>query len=255
MSQVLRSGVDYEAGTLNGETVREIYTVTGIAFRALFGYSPRANAEQLLSQQWNEKAPDSACAIWRFYRNSRLVPEEVAYWHQEHNGQRLRRVIHAGTIAKQLGLDSFCEVGAGIGTDGVALVRLGFECKYLAELNKDCLRMIDRLANFALCDDLTIVDLGQTVKEVAHHQFGPVDWLYSSDVFEHIHGLERWLDPWIQNFKAVIMYAPFGKSEKNASHTSYSKAQFNRFMVEQGFKKIKVRGLGIPPMVYRNAHS
>ena len=236
---------------LDPEAVRSIYQVTAFAYKALFGQVPRHDIEQRLSDAWDRHNCESAEDYDRFYCHNQLVTEEVAVWHQERRGQRVRRVIHSGNIANQLGMKSFCEVGAGIGTDGIALTKLGFECKYLAEINRHSLKMIERLANFALSEPITIVDLGKTVKEHAQRHFGPVDWLYSSDVFEHIFDLERWLDPWIRSFKLVTVYAPFGKSDKNHAHTDYSKVQFNRFMDAQGFDKLRIRGLGIPPMVYR----
>jgi hypothetical protein len=247
----MKTTIHYDKWLINGESVRPIYLCTGIAFRALFGYLPRQDIETLLSEAWDKAGCETQDDFDKFYRHNLLVTEEVALWHQLRNGERLRRVIHAGTIAKQMNLNSFAEVGAGIGTDGVALARLGFKCKYLAEINSHSLSMIFRLANFALPKPPTVVDLGMTTKELAHPHFAPVDWLYSSDVFEHIRNLEDWLDPWIRHFKAVILYAPFGKSEKNHAHTGYTKKQFNCFMDAQGFEKIKVRGLGIPPMVYR----
>ena len=252
MSQVFQPAtIHYQGGTFDGESIRPIYLATGIAFRALFGYLPRQDIEALLSEAWDEAGCDTQEDFDKFYRHNLLVTEEVALWHQLRNGERLRRVINAGTIAKQLNLNSFAEVGAGIGTDGVALARLGFKCKYLAEINSHSLSMIYRLANFALPKPLTVVELGMTTKELAHPRFAPVDWLYSSDVFEHIRNLEDWLDTWIQCFRAVIVYAPFGKSDKNHAHTDYTKDQFNHFMDSQGFEKIRVQGLAIPPMVYR----
>lgn len=236
---------------LDPEAVRGIYQVTAFAFKALFGVVPRHNVEQLLSDAWDAADCESAEDYDRFYCHNRLVAEEVAVWHQKQGGQRVRRVIHSGNIARQLGMKSFCEVGAGIGTDGIALAKLGFQCKYLAEINRHSLEMIRRLANFALSEPITIVDLAKTTKELSHPHFAPVDWLYSSDVFEHILDLEDWLDPWIRSFKLVTVYAPFGKSEKNHAHTDYSKAQFNKFMDLQGFDKLRIRGLAIPPMVYR----
>jgi len=244
--------IRFQPGLLDPESIRPIYTSTGIAFRALFGYAPRDNVEQLLSEAWDQFGAEHGDEYNDFYRDEILVAEEVALWHQEKHGQRLRRVIHAGTIAKEMGLNSFCEVGAGIGTDGVALTKLGFDCRYLAEINQYSLKMILRLSHFALPSPPMICDLSKTTKEHCQRHFGPVDWLYSSDVFEHIHSLECWLRDWVQEFKAVIVYAPFGTSEKNHAHTSYSKKQFNDFMQTQGFDKIKVRGLGIPPMVYRS---
>jgi len=242
--------IRFQPGLLDPEAIRYLYLNTGIAFKLLFGYRPRRVSELLLSAEWDQVGPKTEAEYTRFYRDSMLVTEEVAAWHQERNGQRLRRVIHAGTIAKQLGMNRFCEVGAGIGTDGVALARLGFDCAYLAEINKHSLHMIAKMRDLAMVK-LTIVDLSATTKELSHRHFAPVDWLYSSDVFEHIRDLEYWLDGWVQNFRLVIVYAPFGKSEKNHAHTVYTKREFNKFMAAQGFEKVKVRGLGIPPMVYR----
>ncbi len=244
--------VNFERGRLDAELIRYLYLNAGVAFKILFGYRPRPEAEQLLNAEWDVCSPKTEDDYNLFYRDSLLVTEEVAAWHQERNGQRLRRVIHAGTIAKQLGMNTFCEVGSGIGTDGVALARLGFACAYLAEINKNSLQMIEKMRALAMVR-LTIVNLSKTTKELAHGHFGPVDWLYSSDVFEHIHDLESWLDGWIRNFRLVIVYAPFGKSDKNSAHTCYTKLEFNRFMAAQGFEKVKVRGLGIPPMVYSRA--
>jgi hypothetical protein len=241
--------VQFEKCLFDPELIRYLYLNTGIAFKLLFGYRPRRVSELLLSAEWDREAPKTEGEYNNFYRESLLVTEEVAVWHQERNGQRLRRVIHAGTIAKQLGLNRFCEVGAGIGTDGVALARLGFDCAYLAEINKNSLQMIEKMRDLAMVE-LMIVDLSKTTKELSHRHFGPVDWLYSSDLFEHIHDLEQWLDGWIHNFRVVIVYAPFGKSDKNHAHTAYTKREFNAFMSRQGFEKVKVRGLGIPPMVY-----
>jgi len=252
VSQVFRPAeVQYQAGSFDGERIRQFYTMTGVAFRSLFAYSPRENIEQILSAAWDATDPRTEAQYNDFYRDSMLVTEECVQWHQEKNGQRLRRVIHAATLAKELGVNSFCEVGAGIGTDGVALASLGFECKYLAEINHHSRRMITRMANFALHDPVTIVDLSATTKELAHRHFGPVDWLYSSDVFEHIYDLEDWLDPWIKSFKVVIVYAPFASNEVQHQHTDYKRSQFNNFMSKRGFTKLTVHGLGIPPMVYR----
>jgi hypothetical protein len=242
--------VQFEKGLLDPESIRYLYLNTGVAFNILFGYQPRKVSELLLSDEWDVCKPKSEDDYDLFYTDSLLVTEEVAAWHQERNGQRLRRVIHAGTIALQLGANRFCEVGAGIGTDGVALARLGFDCAYLAEINQNSLLMMEKMRDLAMVE-LTIVNLSYTTKELSHRHFGPVDWLYSSDVFEHIHDLEQWLDGWIENFRVVIVYAPFGKSEKNHAHTKYTKPEFNKFMTGQGFEKVKVRGLGIPPMVYR----
>jgi len=148
-------------------------------------------------------------------------------------------------------MKSFCEVGAGIGTDGVALARLGFDCAFLAEINQPCLAMIEKMAALAMLPKLVVLDLAKVKNRDVSTCFGKLDWLYSSDVFEHILDLESWLDSWIRKFRLVIVYAPFGKSEKNHAHTAYTKQQFNRFMAAQGFEKMKVLGLGIPPMVYR----
>lgn len=243
--------IRFKPGLLEAEAIRPIYQVTAIAFKALFGYAPRENIEELLSAEWDRVAPKRSETFDAFYRDCLLVTEEVALWHQEKHGQRLRRVIHAGTIAKQLSCKTFCEVGAGIGTDGIALVKLGFECRYLAEINQHSCKMILRLAHFSLPSPVTICDLGHTTKEFCQRHFGSADWLYSSDVFEHIYDLEKWLGDWITNFKVVTVYAPFGKSDKNHAHTDYTKKQFNAFMAKKGFEKLRVRGLGIPPMVYR----
>jgi len=242
--------VQFQKDLLDPELIRYLYLNTGVAFKILFGYSPRPDAEAQLSAEWDIFAPKTDDEYRIFYRDSLLVAEEVAAWHQERNGQRLRRVIHAGTIARQLGMNRFCEVGAGIGTDGVALAKLGFDCAFLAEINRSSLRMIEKMASLAMVQNVRVVDLFKQSKEVAIRWMRPVDWLYSSDVFEHIRDLESWLDRWIQNFRLVIVYAPFGKSEKNHAHTEYSRAEFNRFMLSQGFEKARVRGLGIPPMVY-----
>lgn len=243
--------IRFKPGQFDPEAIRPLYKITCVAFKAAFGYSPRDDIEIRLSKQFDRDNPSTPEQYHAFYRDCKLVTEEVALWHEAHNGQRLRRVLHAGSIAMQLGLNSFVEVGAGIGTDGIALAKLGFHCKYLAEINQHSLKLMLRLCHFALPTPLTIVDLSKTTKEFAHRHFGPADWLYSSDVFEHIDGLECWLTDWIEQFKAVIVYAPFGKSEKNHSHTDYSKKQFNSFMDKAGFDKIRIRGLGIPPMVYR----
>lgn len=252
MSQVLKPNtVQYHGGTFDGEAIRQFYTMTRVAFRSLFGYLPRENIEQLLSAAWDDAAPKTEAEYNAFYTQSILVTEEGTQWHQEKDGQRLRRVIHSATIAKELGVKTFCEVGAGIGTDGISLASLGFECKYLAEINRHSLRMITRMANFALHESIMTCDLSATTKELCQNHFGPVDWLYSSDVFEHIHDLEDWLNPWIKSFKVVTVYAPFASNEVQHQHTDYKRAQFNAFMREMGFTKLTVRGLGIPPMVYR----
>lgn len=241
--------VTYDKTILQGDSVRMFYTLASTAFRILFGYSPRENIEELLSAAWDKADCKTAEEFDEFYRTSLLMTEEGAVWHAEKRGQRMRRVIHAGTIALQLGFKSFGEVGAGIGTDGVALAKLGFENKYLAEINEHSLRMIDRLADVAGVR-VNPVDLAKYSKEDCNDFFGTPDWLYSSDVFEHIHDLEYWLSGWVDRFKCVIVYAPFGTSDKNHAHTDYSKAEFNEFMDQQGFDKVKIHGLGIPPMVY-----
>lgn len=242
--------VHFDKGLLDPEKIRYLYLNTGVAFKMLFGRPPRPDAEKLLSDEWDREKPKTEFAFDHFYRNRLVVAEEVAEWHQQRNGQRLRRVIHAGTIAKQLGMDRFCEVGAGIGTDGVALAKLGFDCAFLGEINRHSLVMIRRIAALAMIPDLRIADLFTHTKESATKACAPIDWLYSSDVFEHIHDLEKWLDGWIATFRLVIVYAPFGKSKKNHAHTDYTKRQFNSFMAGQGFEKVKVSGLAIPPMVY-----
>ena len=140
-------------------------------------------------------------------------------------------------------------MGAGIGTDAIALAKMGFKNAYVAEINRYSLRMIERCADVASVG-VQIVDLSMYTKEMAQEVYDPVDWLFSSDVFEHIRDLECWLDPWIQGFKCVIVYAPFGTSDKNHAHTSYSRKAFNTFMDRQGFDKVRVHGLAIPPMVY-----
>lgn len=240
----------FEKGMFNSEMIRYLYMNTGVAYKILFDCRPRGNAEALLNAEWDRATPKTEAEFSAFYRDSLFVAEELAVWHEKRNGERLRRVIHAGTIAKQLGMKRFCEVGAGIGTDGVALAKLGFDCAFLGEVNTKSLLMIEKMAALAMVK-VTICDLSKTTKELCYGHFGPVDWLYSSDVFEHIRDLERWLTDWIQKFRLVIVYAPFGKSEKNHAHTAYTKNQFNRFMVEQRFEKVRVSGLGIPPMVYR----
>lgn len=241
----------FEKGLFNPEMIRYLYMNTGVAYKILFDYRPRDNAEALLNAEWDRASPKTEAEFSAFYRDSLFVAEELAVWHEKRNGERLRRVIHAGTIAKQLGMNRFCEVGAGIGTDGVALARLGFECAFLGEVNTNSLLMIEKMAALAMLTKFSIVDLNSMDKDYAVNYFQPIDWLYSSDVFEHIRDLEGWLDGWIYNFRLVIVYAPFGKSEKNHAHTAYTKQQFNRFMVAQGFEKVRVYGLGIPPMVYR----
>jgi len=215
----------------------------------MFHYSPRDNIEALLSEEWDKARCETDAEFDEFYRESLLMTEEGAKWHSEKRGQRYRRAFHAGAIAKQLGFDSFAEVGAGIGTDGIALTSMGFRNAYLAEINRYSLKMMERCADVAIAD-IRIVDLTQYTKEMAQEVFGPVDWLFSSDVFEHIRDLECWLDPWVQSFKCLIVYAPFGTSDKNHAHTAYSRVQFNNFMDRQGFDKVRVLGLAIPPMVY-----
>lgn len=239
----------FQKGLLDSEVVRVGYQMAGVAFKVIFGYEPRDDVELLLSEAWDAAACKTTEESDTFYHECLLVTEEVAKWHEEKNGQRVRRVIHAGTIAKQLGLKSFCEVGCGIGTDGIALMRLGFDCTFLAEVNRHSLLMAKRCAELG-CVAPRFVDLMSYTKENATRVYGHADWLYSSDVFEHIFDLEGWLDGWIQGFKAVIVYAPFGKSERNHTHTEYGKDEFNSFMATQGFDKIKIRGLGVPPMVY-----
>lgn len=241
--------VQYDPKLLDGESVRMCYTLASTAFRVLFGHAPREDAEELLSKAWKEADARTTAEADEFYRHELLMTEEGALWHSEKRGQRMRRAIHAGTIAAQLGFNSFAEVGAGIGTDGIALAKLGFENKYLAEINRHSLMMIDRVADVAGAK-VNSVDLSKYSKEQCQDYYPGAHWLYSSDVFEHILDLEGWLDNWIDRFRCVIVYAPFGTSEKNAAHTDYSKAQFNAFMDAQGFEKVKVLGLGIPPMVY-----
>ena len=225
------------------------YQIAATAFKLMFGYEPRADIERLLSEEWDVARCETDAEFNEFYRESLLMTEEGAKWHAEKRGQRMRRAIHAGTIARQLGFDSFAEVGAGIGTDAITLAKMGFQNAYVAEINRYSLKMMARCADVASAN-LTIVDLSRYTKEMAHDVYGPVDWLFSSDVFEHIRDLEGWLDPWIRGFKCVIVYAPFGTSDKNHAHTSYSKIQFNKFMDRQGFDKVRVHGFGIPPMVY-----
>ncbi len=240
--------VTYKA-MFDPESIRMPYQIAATAFKLIFGYAPREAIEELLSAEWDAANCKTDEEFDAFYRDSLLMTEEGAKWHSEKRGQRLRRVIHAGTIAKLLRLDTFAEVGAGIGTDGVSLAKLGFKNAYLAEINKNSLAMIDRVADVAGVT-VNAVDLSKYTKEQCNDYYPGADWLYSSDVFEHIRDLECWLDGWIDNFKGVIVYAPFGASDTNHAHTSYSKAQFNAFMDKQGFDKVKVRGLGIPPMVY-----
>lgn len=238
---------------LDGRSVQMAYKIAATAFEVMFGYCPRDDIEDRLSKEWDEAKCKTDSEFDDFYRDSLLMTEEGAKWHSEKRGQRYRRAFHAGTIAKQLGFNSFAEVGAGIGTDGIALAKMGFDNAYLAEINRYSLRMIERCADVAGVS-IRKVDLSMYTKEQAQEVYGPVDWLFSSDVFEHIRDLECWLDPWIRGFKCVIVYAPFGTSEKNHAHTSYSKVQFNKFMDRQGFDKAKIRGLAIPPMVYLRRH-
>lgn len=246
--------VQYEPDLLDGQSIRVIYTLAAVNFRMMFGHVPREGIESLLSTAWDRAECKTEMDFNRFYRNSLLMTEEGAKWHTENHGQRLRRVIHAGTIARQLGFNSFAEVGAGIGTDGVALAKLGFENKYLAEINQYSLKLMQRTADVAGVK-ITTFDLWQWSKEKAQEYHPGADWLFSSDVFEHIRDLESWLDGFVDQFKCVIVYAPFGISDKNHAHTSYTKLQFNQFMDAQGFEKVKVRGLGIPPMVYLRRES
>ena len=235
----------YPGNHLTQEAVAPIYSAARGIYQELCQEPIADDAEALLTRLWDEANPRTRAEFEAFYRRSPIVPQELFQWHEKGGGRRASRAMHAGSIARFLGVRTFCEYGGGVGSDSVALTKHGLKPIWVCDANELNIKIIRRMF--------------EVHGERAPAVFNPLDedmqgapkpdLLYSSDVFEHIHDLESFLAPWVKGFKVVIVYAPFGSNSVQHQHTRYPARSFHRFMAAMGYQKI-VFNLAIPPFVY-----
>lgn len=238
--------IKYPGNLIEKTALDVIYRGAGEVFDELYPLAEKvADAEAALTERWDAEKPRSRAEFEEFYRDSLLVPQELVQWHSRNGFRRSTRAMVSGSIARALGCDTFAEYGCGVGSDAVALTKQGLTPRWLCDINRHnrsiTKRMFSRFTGF----NPPVFDvLGSDMREQKK-----TDLLYSSDVFEHIHDLEGFLTPWVEGFKVVIIYAPFGSNSVQHQHTSYPARRFHRFMAGRGYQKI-VFNLAIPPFVY-----
>jgi hypothetical protein len=230
---------------MKGEEVIGIYKKSEEIFIRHFG-EVLDRTDNLLIENWDSLQPEGE-KINAFYRDNILVPMELIEWHKKNGYKRISRPLMAGAIAVHHQCRTFCEYGAGVGTDSVALAKHGMVCKWTSEINLQNMAIQRELFDFyqmpCVIYDVMGEDLIKNINE------DKPDLLYCSDVFEHIDHLEEFLCQWIKGFKMVIVYAPFGMNGRQHQHTSYRKERFVSFMITQGYVPM-VYNLAIPPYVY-----
>lgn len=235
----------YPGSIVDRSALIPIYDETSIAHKRLFGSLGDEDAERKLTKLWDQKKPQGKVGYEEFYYDNDLMPQELINWYQRSNYQRINRAIYAGGIARGLGLRTFAEFGCGPGADLAALSFQKFVPVWACDINTQGLSIARELSKKYIKGKVKIFNsIDERVEDQA-----AADFLYSSDVFEHIYNLEEMLTPWIHKFRAVIVYAPFGSNKEQHQHTSYSAERFHSFMEKIGFNRV-VYNLGVPPYVY-----
>lgn len=91
------------------------------------------DSSRALAREWDEAAPQDAGEAAAFFRSSVSYLYNLAIW--EASGNRPRYVAEAAPLLADLGAGSIIDYGSGIGSDTLALRRLGYTvapCDYLS---------------------------------------------------------------------------------------------------------------------------
>ena len=234
----------YNGALVPKKEIVEIFKSAQTIYEEKYGAS-NENAEIDITARWERDNPNKSKEEYeKFYESERDVAEELIHWHKRRGYFRANRPMTAASIAKDYGCKTFCEFGTGIGCDGVSIAYQGFTPIWGVDINKYCLEITE-----ALYKKYGFSPIIKDSREMDFENMEPVDMLYSSDVLEHLIDVEGTLDKWINKFRVVIVYAPFGINDVQKQHTDYPAKSLHKFMDRKGYEKV-VYKLGIPPFVY-----
>ena len=229
--------------------IDDLYKDTPLYFNQLFGRLPNPNISDQFADTWRAVNPQTNEQILQFYMEQFCVTEELEQWHNRYAGRR-KRAIRASSIAQQFGCKTFVSVGCGIGTDEFALKMAGMQEKYIGDISYSNIDFINK-RSIKIGIPINVIDLNIITKEKATKDYGLADLLFSCDMLEHLDRPDLYLQNWVEQFKVVVVYAPFNINDNQPQHTKYKSKQFHNFMDRVGFEKIKYNVI-FPPYVYIN---